>query len=63
MREGILLRRHEPITAGAENLSKMYDYDVYSAATISIDNVFITYAQMSPASKAAGSISEFQWEF
>lgn len=31
----------EPITTGAKNLGKMYAYDVYSAATLSIDNVFI----------------------
>ena len=32
---------NEAITNGAENLAKLYANDVYSAATMSIDNVYI----------------------
>ena len=32
---------NEAITSGAENLAKMYANDVYSAATMSIDNVYV----------------------
>lgn len=32
---------NEAITSGAKNLAKLYANDVYSAATMSIDNVYI----------------------
>lgn len=35
----------EPIATGAKNLGKLYAYDVWSAAPMSIDNVFVKEAQ------------------
>lgn len=38
--------KDEPITTGAQNLGSMYAYDLWSAATMSIDNVFISEETM-----------------